>query len=162
MPRPSIAARRSASIVRCGKRGEALGERQRPLEVGAGGDDLGEQADRERLLRIDDASGEDQVECPAETDDARQPLRAAVDQRHAPAPLGIAEPRALGRDAQVAPQRELEPAGQAKPEIAAIVGLDGVSRVKPIGPSSLVRRSTNVRCRLQVGAGAERRRRRRR
>ena len=69
----------------------------------------------------------------------------------------------LGADPQVAPERQLEAAGQAQPEIAAIVGFDGVSRVKPSGPSRprlqpllgdplVVHRR---RDRLQVGAGAE-------
>ena len=39
-----------------------------------------------------------------------QPDRAAVDERHAPAPAEHAEHRVARRDAQVAPQRELEPA----------------------------------------------------
>jgi hypothetical protein len=42
-------------------------------------------------------------------------LRAAVGERHAPAALGEAQRRALGGDAHVAPQRQLEPAGQAPP-----------------------------------------------
>ncbi len=46
-------------------------------------------------------------------DDARQPLGAAVDQRHAPAALGEAERGRLGGDAQVAPERQLQPARQA-------------------------------------------------
>ncbi len=75
-----------------GEAREPLGQRERALEVRAGGDHLGEQAHRERLAGVDDAPGEDQVERAAEADDARQPLRAAVDQRHAPAPLGVAEP----------------------------------------------------------------------
>ena len=36
------------------------------------------------------------------------------------------------------------PPASAKPEIAAIVGFDGVRRVKPIGPSSLISRGPNV------------------
>ncbi len=53
------------------------------------------------------------------------------------------------------------PPARQKPEIAAIVGLDGVRRVKPIGPSPLISRSSERLGRLQVGAGAERTRRRR-
>ena len=41
---------------------------------------------------------------------ARQPDRAAVDQRHAPAPAVDAEHGVARGDAQVAPERELEPA----------------------------------------------------
>ena len=36
------------------------------------------------------------------------------------------------------------PPARQKPEIAAIVGLLGVRRVKPIGPSALIRRSRMV------------------
>ena len=92
---------------------EALGHLQRALEVLAGGHDLGHQAHRQRLVGVDDPAGEDQVQRAAHPDDARQALRAAVDERHAPAALGEAERRALGGDPQVAPQRELEAAGQA-------------------------------------------------
>ena len=44
-------------------------------------------------------------------DQPRQPHRPAVDQRHAPAPAEHPEHRALLGDPQVAPQRQLEPAG---------------------------------------------------
>ena len=44
-------------------------------------------------------------------DEAGQPDGAAVDQRDAPAPAEHAEHRVAGGDAQVAPERELEPAG---------------------------------------------------
>ena len=43
--------------------------------------------------------------------DPRQPHRPAVDQRHAPAAAEDAEHRVLLDDAQVAPQRQLQPAG---------------------------------------------------
>ena len=66
-----------------------------------------------RLLGLEDAAGEDDVERAALADDARQALRAAVDERDAPAALGEAEPRVRVADAQVAPQRQLEPAGEA-------------------------------------------------
>ena len=79
----------------------------------AGLGDLGDQADRVRLVRVDRAAGEDQVQRAAGADDPRQPLRAAVDQRDAPAALGAAERGGGGGDAQVAPERELEAAGEA-------------------------------------------------
>ena len=112
-PCAARAARRSASIVLCGKPASPSAISQRARQVLALGHDLRQQAHVERLARVDDAPGQDQVERAAEADDARQPLGAAVDQRDAPAPLGEAELRARGRDAQVAPQRQLEPAGQA-------------------------------------------------
>ena len=57
------------------------------------------------------AAGEDQVERAALADQARQAHRAAVDQRHAPAAAEDAEHRVFVGHAQVAPQRQLEPAG---------------------------------------------------
>src|ERR1043166_993510 len=45
-----------------------------------------DQADTMTLLRLYLAPGEDHVERPAPPADARQPHRAAVDPRHAPAP----------------------------------------------------------------------------
>ena len=96
-----------------GEGGQRLGHLERALEVAPGGHDLGQQAHRQRLLGWHHAAGEDQVERAAEADDARQPLGAAVDQRHAPAALGEAERGALGGDPQVAPQRQLEAAGEA-------------------------------------------------
>ena len=47
------------------------------------------------------------------------------------------------------------PPARHQPEIAAIVGLDGVRRVKPSGPSGVVEPSAERLDRLQVGAGAE-------
>ena len=47
------------------------------------------------------------------------------------------------------------PPARHQPEIAAIVGFDGVSRVKPNGPASLDRRGPNDLDRLEVGARAE-------
>ncbi len=47
------------------------------------------------------------------------------------------------------------PPARQKPEIAAIVGFDGVRRVKPIGPSALISRRRDRVGRLEVGAGAE-------
>ena len=48
---------------------------------------------------------------------------------------------AMRRSHQSASSR---PPARQKPEIAAIVGLGGVSRVNPIGPSAELSRSTNV------------------
>src|SRR6185503_7958764 len=69
----------------------------------------------ERLVGLDDPPAQDEVEGAAEPDDPRQALRPTVDQRDAEAPLGEAQPGALGRDPQVAPQRQLEAARQAPP-----------------------------------------------
>ena len=98
-----------------------------------------------------------------EADDARQPLRAAVDQRHAPAALGVAERasprwRSAGRTTARARGR---PRGRS-PRSRRSSAWRAVRRVKPIGPSALISRGANVLGRLQVGAGAEGRRRRRR
>ena len=47
------------------------------------------------------------------------------------------------------------PPARHQPEIAAIVGLEAVRRVKPRGPSALSRRGPKRVERLEVGAGAE-------
>src|SRR6185503_2447480 len=68
------------------------------------------QAEGERLLRIHRAAGQDQVERAREADELRQPDRAAVEQRHAPAAAEDPEDRGGPGHAQVAHQGELEPA----------------------------------------------------
>ena len=55
------------------------------------------EPDPQRLLRFDRAAGEDQLESAAHPDQSWESLGAAVDQRHAPAPLEEAEGGALGR-----------------------------------------------------------------
>ena len=82
---------RGAGTV-CGKRGELRGERLAPPRAPArAATTRFDEPDRERLLGADRPPGEDQVERAAEPDEARQPHRAAVDQRHAPAPAEHAE-----------------------------------------------------------------------
>src|SRR5919109_3826387 len=81
--------------------GDRLRELERAGDVLAAADDLVDESHRERLAGLDDATGEDEVERPAEADHARQPLRAAVDQRDAPAALEAAEAAGVGGDAQV-------------------------------------------------------------
>ena len=96
-----------------GKPGQLLGQLQRPFDVAARRDDLVRQADPQGLLGLHGPAGEGQLQRAAHPHDPPQALRAAVDQRHSPAPLEQAERRVLGRDAQVAPQGDLEPPGQA-------------------------------------------------
>ena len=104
------------------------------------------------LLGLDRAAGEDQLQGAAHADRARQPLRAAVDQRHAPAALEETEGR-LGRgDAQVAPERQLDSAGEAP-------AVDRGDRRLGRGEAGRAHRPVRVVDvevhRLQVGAGAE-------
>ena len=86
-------------------------------------------------------------------DDAREALRAAVDQRDAPAALGAAERGGGGGDAQVAPERELEAAGEA------VAGDRGDRRLGGGEAGEAERAAGGVGVerldRLQVGAGAE-------
>src|SRR2546422_486641 len=70
----------------------------------------------------------------AEPDDARHALRAAVDQRNAPAALGKTQLRALGCDAQVAPQRQLEAPRQAEARDRRDGGLGGSQPREPERP----------------------------
>jgi hypothetical protein len=76
------------------------------------------QAPAQRLGRLDGPAGQDHVQRPALADDARQPHRAAVDQRHAPASAEHPEDRAFRGHPQVAPQGQLQSAGHR-------VALDG-------------------------------------
>ena len=73
------------------------------------------QADAKAFIRRDLAAGEDDVERPAPPDDARQPHRTAVDQRHAPAAAVDAHVGALLHHAQIAPQRQLHAARDGRP-----------------------------------------------
>ena len=170
---PSIAARRSESIVVCGKRrgprrsrARARGARPRPTTSVTSPQSSASAASISGPVRI-------MSERPAQADDPRQPLGAAVDQRDAPAPLGEAEAGVLGRDPQVAPERQLEAAGQAPAGDRRDRRLRRRQAGEPIGPSgrcrarrrSLARRDARGRRRgrlrplgdrLQVGAGAER------
>ena len=98
-------------------------------------------------------AGEGQLQRAAHPDDPRQALRAAVDQRHSPAPLEQAERRVLGRDPQVAPQRDLEPAGQAPAADRGDRGLGRRHAREPHRPLWVLDLEVH---RLQVGARAER------
>ena len=62
-----------------------------------------------RLLARDTAAGEHEIERVRVADHAGEAHGAAVDERHAPTPAEDAEHRVARRDAQIAPQRELEP-----------------------------------------------------
>ena len=72
------------------------------------------------------AAGQDQLLGPCGADDPRQPLRAAAARDDRQPYLGQAELRRLGRDPDVAAQRELQPAAEAE-----AIGL--VNRVVPAG-----------------------------
>ena len=125
---------RSASIVSCGKAARPSAISSARSRCPPVLDDLGDQAHRERLGGLEDPAREDEVERAAQADDARQPLRAAVDERDAAAALGEAEREPSAAIAQVAPQRELEAAGQAPAPDRGDRRLGGVRRVKPSGP----------------------------
>ena len=149
---PSIAARRSASIVSCGKPARRSAHSS-ARDVLPGRHDLVHQPDAVRLVRVNGPPGEDQLERAAEADDPRQPLRAAVDQRHAPAALEQAESRALGGDAQVAPQRKLDAARQAPARDRRdrrLLRHDAGEAHRAFGVVGLERRD-----RLEIGARAE-------
>src|SRR5436309_1094138 len=74
-------------------------------------DDPAREADALGLARVHRPAREDQIERAAEADDRRQSRRAAVDQRHAPAAVEDAHDRVLLDHAEVAPQSQLEAAG---------------------------------------------------
>src|SRR5213078_3186377 len=95
------------------ERHELLRERDRGVERAAGRHDAVHEPDALGLVRVDLPAGEDQVEGTAETDDAGQPVRAAVDEGHAEAALEAPEAGSLACDPQIAPCRELEAPGDA-------------------------------------------------
>ena len=69
----------------------------------------------ERLGGTDRPAGQDQVQGTSGADQPRQPHRATVDERHAPPSAEDPEHRVLGGHPQVAPDRQLEPAGHGVP-----------------------------------------------
>ncbi len=120
--------------------------------MGAGLDDLVDEADPVRLLGADRAAGEDHLQGTPHADDAGQTLGAAVDQGHAPAALEEPEGRVAGGDPQVAPERQLDPSGQAP-------ALDRGDRRLRGGEAGRAHRAVGMGDvevhRLQVGPGAE-------
>src|SRR5690606_28251506 len=135
---------------------ERLGDLERALEVAAGWDDLGHEPERERLARVDDPPAEDEVERPPQADDAGEALGAAVDERHAEAALGEAEAGVLGRDAEVAPERELHAAGHAPAGDRRDRGLARDPAREAERPARGLQARGERLDRLEVGAGAER------
>ena len=155
IPRPSIAARRSASIVRWGKRASPSASASARSRCAPGGTTSVSRPIDSASLRVDHAAGEDHVERAAEADDAGQALGAAVDQRHAPAALRVAERGALGGDAQVAPQRQLQAAREAEAGDRGDRRL-GRRQAREAHRPLLAHQPSGHRVgRLQVGAGAE-------
>src|SRR5690349_5665503 len=69
------------------------------------------QPHRQRLLRANRASRENQVERAAQADQSWQAYRPTVDQRDAPAPAEDAERRVLLHYAQIAPEGKLHSTG---------------------------------------------------
>ena len=137
IPRPSIAARRSASIVRCGKRARPSASASARSRCAPAGTISVSSPICQGLARVDHAPRQDQVQRPSQPDDARQPLGAAVDQRHAPAPLRDSRAssprwRSAGRTTAPAPAR---PPGRTRrsPRSSA---WRASACVNPIGPSA--------------------------
>ena len=89
--KPSIAARPVGQHRVLREARQRLGHLERAVEVLPVRHDLVHEPHGVGLVGLHDAAAQDQVERPAEPDDARQPLGAAVDQRHAPAALGEAQ-----------------------------------------------------------------------
>ena len=156
-PRPSSAARRSASIVSCGKPARPSAISSARSRWSPGGDDLGQQAHRERLPGA--------TMRPVRMRSSARPRPTMRGRRCVPPSISGTPQRRSGKpsveprpdDAQVAPQRELEAAGQAP---AADRGdrrlATAVRRVKPSGPVGRVEALGEGLDRLEVGARAER------
>ena len=154
-PKPSSAARRSASIVSCGKRGERLGDLQRARRDASRRHDLGEHAHRS-------ASSASMMR-PVRIRSSARPMPTIRGRRCVPPSISGTPQRRSGKpsvEPSVAIRRShhsasSSPPARHQPQIAAIVGLDGVSRVKPNGPSGAVEPRGEALDRLEVGARAE-------
>ena len=120
-------------------------------------DDAVDEADPLGLDAVDAAAGEDQVDRPAVADQPRQADRAEVDERHAEAPAVDAERGVGGGDPQVAPQRQLEPAGDGRTLDRRDHRLAEAQPGRPHRARPVVADRAPVALgeRLEVGAGAE-------
>src|SRR5204863_951141 len=92
-----------------------------PLQGATAGNDLLHEPIAQRPGGIHARARLQQVERVANTQHRAQPLRAAVDERDAPAPVEYAELRSLAGDPEVTPEGQLQPAGEA----VALDGRDG-------------------------------------
>ena len=98
---------------RVGRAADVAGEPGRRGGVDLGrGDDLVDEPDGERLGGAHDPAGEDEVLGLRRPDEAREALGAAGAGDDAEEDLGLAEPGVVGRDAEVAGERDLAPAAE--------------------------------------------------
>ncbi len=86
-----------------GERGDGLREFERPLYTGAGWHHFVDEADAFGLTGVDDPAGDDEVDRAAVTQDAGEPLGAAVGQPDVPAPARDPEGGVLVGDREVRP-----------------------------------------------------------
>jgi hypothetical protein len=134
------------------KRRDAKREIDGDVARHAVGHDAVGESDAQRLVGGDGATGENEVERVRQTDEVRQAHRAAVDERHAPAAAKDAEHRAALDDAQIAPERELETAGDG---VAADCGdprLLGLEARRPERRGARRLQADGVVERAQIGA----------
>ena len=154
-PAPSIVARRSASIVSCGKPGEPLGQLERPLDVLSRRHDLVHEPDAQRLVGSPPGG-------PVRISSSARPIPTTRGSRCVPPSISGTPQRRSNRpnvEPSVAIRRSHHsasstPPARHQPEIAAIVGFDGVE-TREAHRAVGVSRSRGVH-RLQVGARAER------
>ena len=108
---PSIARLASACAASAPLASSAASSSARSCRA-SGGDDLVGQPDPQRLLGLDLAAGEDHVLGPRRPDQPGEALRATAARDDAEQDLGLAEPRLLRRDAEVAGERQLAAAAE--------------------------------------------------
>ena len=77
--------------------------------------DVVDEADAQRLLRVDEVAGEAHLARAAHADRLDEQDRAAPARLQADAGVGVAEQRALGGDEEVAVERDLQAAGDRRP-----------------------------------------------
>ena len=101
----SLAARRAYDAAV----GELAGPRHGLVVHLAGGHDLVDHADGQRLVGLDEAAGEDDVLRAARADQTAQPLGAAGAGDDAEQHLGLAERGVVGRDPESAASASSQP-----------------------------------------------------
>ena len=130
----SMADRRSLRMQICGSVGQLVGQGDGRRQGLTRRDDAVDEAHPLRLDPVDATPRQDQVAGPAVPDQARQADRPEVDERHAEAPAVHAEHGIRGSDPQVAPQGELEPAGNCG---TLDRGDDGLGEAEPASAPSV-------------------------
>src|SRR5205814_1282309 len=135
-------------------------QRDRRVERGARRDQPVRESHAKRFLTGHPAAGQDEVERMAVPDQSSDPNRPPVRQWNAPAPAVHTEDRVLRGDAEIAPRRELDAAGDRVPFDGSDDRLGKQHARRPDRAVAVAVEATRplhprLSHRLQIGAGAE-------